>query len=239
MGAELSQHSIHIDLQQWTEDQAEILQEGVDRIFQGSKGDLCHLEFSFTMSDPGIEDCPMIGCSSGFMKMTEYGIDEIVGRNCRFLVDPVPLELIDQNVRRIARDFCEASRVNQPYEVPDALREPWMPHTHSDAGVFCLQTNARKSGKLFKNLFHLKKIELNERPFLVGLQTELPEDLWEEDVAEEVRVAACREACLSICANLVEAERVLARTFWYTSPMSRQEFVCRNDEGWVQLKAEQ
>eukprot|EP00437_Effrenium_voratum_P012848 CAMPEP_0181457720 /NCGR_PEP_ID=MMETSP1110-20121109/31932_1 /TAXON_ID=174948 /ORGANISM="Symbiodinium sp., Strain CCMP421" /LENGTH=95 /DNA_ID=CAMNT_0023582171 /DNA_START=131 /DNA_END=415 /DNA_ORIENTATION=- len=95
------------------------------------------------MSDPGIEDCPMIGCSSGFMKMTEYGIHEIVGRNCRFLVDPVPSDLVDQNVRRIARDFCEASA----YQVPEELREPWMPSTHSDAGVFCLQTNARKSGK--------------------------------------------------------------------------------------------
>eukprot|EP00440_Ansanella_granifera_P074365 gb/GFBE01080700.1/.p1 GENE.gb/GFBE01080700.1/~~gb/GFBE01080700.1/.p1 ORF type:complete len:230 (+),score=44.30 gb/GFBE01080700.1/:1-690(+) len=225
----------------WSEDKAELLQEGIDRIFkeEGEASELATLQFSFTMSDPGLDDCPMVGCSSGFVKMTGYQIEEIVGRNCRFLVDPVPHDFVDQNVRRITREYCTSVMMNEPYQVPMSMREPWMPEVHSESGIFCIQTNARKSGELFKNLFHLQKVELDERPYIVGLQTELPAELWDSDADEEEMIASCRSACQTVNTNMVAAEKVMARMFWYSCPMRRQEFACPgdDDDGYTPLAA--
>eukprot|EP00409_Alexandrium_fundyense_P000949 CAMPEP_0185904924 /NCGR_PEP_ID=MMETSP0196C-20130402/4200_1 /TAXON_ID=2932 /ORGANISM="Alexandrium fundyense, Strain CCMP1719" /LENGTH=48 /DNA_ID= /DNA_START= /DNA_END= /DNA_ORIENTATION= len=45
---------------------------------------------------------------------------EIVGRNCRFLVDPVPPDLVDTVMRRRAKDFCLAVKAGQDYWVPQS-----------------------------------------------------------------------------------------------------------------------
>eukprot|EP00441_Pelagodinium_beii_P027837 CAMPEP_0197653946 /NCGR_PEP_ID=MMETSP1338-20131121/37871_1 /TAXON_ID=43686 ORGANISM="Pelagodinium beii, Strain RCC1491" /NCGR_SAMPLE_ID=MMETSP1338 /ASSEMBLY_ACC=CAM_ASM_000754 /LENGTH=188 /DNA_ID=CAMNT_0043229261 /DNA_START=30 /DNA_END=596 /DNA_ORIENTATION=- len=187
------------------------------------------------MSDPNIEDCPMVGCSTGFMEMTGYTLNEIVGRNCRFLVDPVPKEYVDQTVRLIARDYCMAVCQGQHFQVPDSHRQPWMPLTHSDDGIFCVQTNSRKSGELFKNLFHLKRIELDDRPYIIGLQSELQSELWDEGREEEAE-KFCAAACQTLYANMVAAEKIMAKMFWLSSPMRRQDFATV-EEGFTPLAA--
>jgi PAS domain-containing protein len=40
---------------------------------------------AFVLSDPRKEDCPIVFASDAFLRMTGYGRDEVVGRNCRFL----------------------------------------------------------------------------------------------------------------------------------------------------------
>ena len=42
---------------------------------------------------------------------------EILGRNCRFLIDPVPPEQIDVTIRRHCRDFCNAVAVGKEYSI--------------------------------------------------------------------------------------------------------------------------
>lgn len=206
--------------QEWTEKHSDDLQKVVDGIFGNDEGKLKGLIFSFTIADPNLEDCPLVGCSTGFGALCGYQMHEIVGRNCRFLVDPVPPELIEDGVRRMARDFCVAVRENREYKLPDTEKEEWMLDTRpSDDGVFCIQTNARKDGTLFKNLFHLKRIELNERPYIIGLQTEVPGELWERGPPTEV----CRHACRLIDQNMAATERAMASLFWYSAPMRRQE----------------
>lgn len=39
----------------------------------------------FVVTDPHQDDCPIIFASSGFLKLTGYKMEEILGRNCRFL----------------------------------------------------------------------------------------------------------------------------------------------------------
>lgn len=198
---------------------SEAIQKAVDEIFdKDGESSLRCLSFSFTLSDPFMQDCPMIGCSSGFSAMCGYQMHEILGRNCRFLADPVPPELLERSVRTVAREFCAAVAQKKTFTLPDELRQPWMPHGQSDDGVFCIQTNAKKDGSLFKNLFHLKKVVLDGRTLILGLQTELPAD---EEGSPELTLML--KACQRYKDNISAAEKILSKMFWYEGSMSRQE----------------
>ena len=42
-------------------------------------------DHTFTVCDATREDCPIVYASDGFLRMTQYGADEVIGHNCRFL----------------------------------------------------------------------------------------------------------------------------------------------------------
>mmetsp|Transcript_112345 Transcript_112345/g.317513 ORF Transcript_112345/g.317513 Transcript_112345/m.317513 type:complete len:242 (+) Transcript_112345:98-823(+) len=207
----------------WSPDMGNKLQDVVDRIFERPENQaLKSFGFSFTIADPNIEDCPLIGCSTGFADLCGYCMDEIVGRNCRFLLNSVPPELINKNVQRWSRQFCEAVRNGEDFQIPATEREPWMPEgRHSDDGLFCVQKNARKDGSLFNNAFYLKMIELNDRRFIVGLQFELPD----RSEGQEVYAKAMR----ILDKNMWDVQKQFSRTFWVMSSMARQEETGEDD----------
>lgn len=223
----------------WTQEQGHKLQEAVDRVF-GVAANLKGLEFSLTIADPMLDTCPLIGCSSGFGKLCGYEMDEIVGHNCKFLVDPVPKELVSNKVKRLARDFCISARTNATFKLSEEEREPWMPASRpSDDGLFCAQRNAKKDGTLFANMFYLRRVELDDRPYILGLQTELPaaaisfkQATGPTDKEDIARMEACHHACRVLDANMTKLEQVLASTFWYTGPMRRQDF-CDSEDCYV------
>mmetsp|Transcript_58680 Transcript_58680/g.108233 ORF Transcript_58680/g.108233 Transcript_58680/m.108233 type:complete len:476 (-) Transcript_58680:72-1499(-) len=206
----------------WSTGKSDLLQAAVDRIFAGNGQALSSLSFSFTIADPLLADCPLVGCSTGFGTLCGYQMEEIVGRNCRFLVDPVPQELVNLRVRQIVREFCQARRTGDKYKIPVAHFEPWMRQQSDVDGLFCIQTNARKDGSLFKNMFFLKEVSLADHPYIVGLQSEVPG-------SEELHADTCHEACLHLEANMAEVERVLAGLFWYSGGMRRQDDQDMND----------
>jgi len=43
---------------------------------------------NFVISDPSIPDNPIVYASQGFLNLTGYSLDEVLGRNCRFLQGP-------------------------------------------------------------------------------------------------------------------------------------------------------
>lgn len=47
-----------------------------------------HDNVSFCITDPHIPDNPVIYVSEGFIRLTGYKFDDVVGRNCRFLQGP-------------------------------------------------------------------------------------------------------------------------------------------------------
>ncbi len=81
-----------------------------------------------TLADPDLDDLPIIYANRPFMRITGYGLDEIIGRNCRFLQG----EDRDQEGRRRVRD---AIRNREQVEV--TLR------------------NYRKDGALFHNKLNI------------------------------------------------------------------------------------
>jgi len=199
----------------WSEDKAQTLQDVCDAIFKPEDAKASKLRFSFTIADPFAEGCPLVGCSTGFKDLCGYGMDDIVGHNCRFLVDPVPETLVDAKTRERARKFCQCVRDGEDYELSPEDVEPWMPEFNDgDNGIFCVQMNARKNGDLFRNMFFMKTVHLSDKAFIIGLQTELPES----DVSVALRIARRQ-----LEENMAEVERVLASMFWFESSMRRQD----------------
>jgi hypothetical protein len=231
----------------WSKDVADELQEAVNGIFgKDSSNSIRGIGFALTIADPLLKGCPLIGCSSGFTSMCGYEMEEIVGRNCRFLVDPVPAHLIDEGMRTRAREFCEVIRSNEKKRIRSRSKESkdsagskdkqaekkpqgaetWTPIGNND-GVFCAQVNMRKDGMLFNNMFYLREIELEDKTFILGLQTVLPDEPGSEYEAHY------KWACKRLEHNMAEVERVLSKIFWFSAAMRRQE--SGDEEGYGDL----
>jgi len=171
----------------WSPEAADKLQGSVDRVFGTSGQSLLGLEFSFSLADPSLDGCPLIGCSTGFTKLCGYELEEIVGRNCRFLVEPVAQEDVDIRMRKRTKDFCQNVLQGIDYKVPPDEWEPWMPEDRPGDELIAVQRNMRKDGTLFNNMFLMKAVDLGaelgkERPYIVALQSELREG--KEDLAK-------------------------------------------------------
>nr|AML79086.1 putative LOV domain-containing protein [Sargassum hemiphyllum] len=57
---------------------------------------------NFTISDPSMPDNPIVYASQGFLKLTGYCIQNVIGRNCRFLqgpgTDPRAIDIVRRGV---------------------------------------------------------------------------------------------------------------------------------------------
>jgi PAS domain-containing protein len=57
---------------------------------------------SFVVTDPSLPDNPIVFASQGFLEMTGYRMDQVLGRNCRFLqgpdTDPKKIDAIRKGV---------------------------------------------------------------------------------------------------------------------------------------------
>eukprot|EP00928_Gymnodinium_smaydae_P091090 TRINITY_DN74793_c0_g1_i1.p1 TRINITY_DN74793_c0_g1~~TRINITY_DN74793_c0_g1_i1.p1 ORF type:complete len:296 (+),score=80.72 TRINITY_DN74793_c0_g1_i1:49-936(+) len=199
----------------WTAELCLELQEAVDRVF-AKEHNLAKLGFSLTIADPILEGCPLIGCSRGFSTLCGYSMEEIIGRNCRFLVDPVPKDMIDQEMRDRSRQFCEDVRQGKSRKISSNTGkvEPWLPAAQ-EGEVFCCQMNMRKNGTLFKNMFYMVAVELDEQPYIIALQTELQQDQEHMD--------ACAKACECLSSNMDQVVALLSKKFWYMGPLRRQD----------------
>eukprot|EP00438_Fugacium_kawagutii_P008008 Skav209159 [mRNA] locus=scaffold1137:172266:173079:- [translate_table: standard] len=187
------------------------------------------LSFSLTIADPRLLDCPLIGCSTGFVSLCGYTMEEILGRNCRFLIDPVPPEQIDSKIRRQCRDFCAAVAEKREYIMPKEEREEWMPTGRAGDELFCYQVNARKDGSLFNNLFYLKVFDLStvlgeEVPYIVALQTDLPEGKADlEELARHTKI---------LDSNMQKVKSALASIFFVATSMTRDDIGVELNDGY-------
>lgn len=151
---------------------------------------LCDIKFAVTIADPMQPDFPIVACSPGFSDLTGYMLPEIVGRNCRFLLDGVPRSQINEEARFHMWAFCDAVKNGANYDgrsevLPSGVR----PCGGSLAAgeMICVQTNARKNGDLFRNMFFVKHVGIDDQSYIVGLQTEMPEDCEEEDELQHLQ----------------------------------------------------
>nr|AML77093.1 putative LOV domain-containing protein [Polystichum acrostichoides] len=104
-------------------------------------------EFNFVLTDPRLQDNPIVYASDGFLQMTGYTAEEVLGRNCRFLQGP-------------------ATSRRTIIEIRDAIRE------EKSCQVSILNYN--KQGEPFWNLFHMAPVYSKEDGrvvHFVGVQT--------------------------------------------------------------------
>lgn len=109
-----------------------------------------HDNVSFCVTDPNLDDNPVIYISEGFSKLTGYDFDDIVGKNCRFLQGPGTEK---SDVERIA----------------DAIKK------EKDVSVNLV--NYKKDGTKFINEFFLTTLRTPDKgvAYYIGIQVALPQ----------------------------------------------------------------
>ncbi|KAL3764572.1 hypothetical protein ACHAWU_001480 [Discostella pseudostelligera] len=95
-----------------------------------------HENVSFCITDPHLPDNPVIYISEGFVRLTGYEYDEVVGKNCRFLQGP---ETEEQDRKRIfdavkTEKECSVNLLNYKKDGTKFVNEPLAP-TAADAAL--------------------------------------------------------------------------------------------------------
>nr|AML79260.1 putative LOV domain-containing protein [Argyrochosma nivea] len=130
-------------------------------------------KFNFVLTDPRIHDNPIVYASDGFLEMSGYTAEEVLGRNCRFLQGP------------------GTSRRTMT-EIRDAIRE--------ERACQVSILNYTKQGKPFWNLFHMAPIYSKEDGrvvHFVGVQTPVNSNFNRDNLA-----SAMECFCISASENL-------------------------------------
>nr|AML78032.1 putative LOV domain-containing protein [Lindsaea linearis] len=104
-------------------------------------------QFNFVLTDPRLQDNPIVYASDGFLEMTGYTAEEVLGKNCRFLQGP-------------------GTNRHTIMQIRDAIRE--------ERACQVAILNYTKQGKPFWNLFHMAPVYSKEDGrvvHFVGVQT--------------------------------------------------------------------
>ena len=64
---------------------------------------------NFTVSDPSLPDNPIVYASEGFLKLTGYTRDQVLGRNCRFLQGPKTDQKMVDIIRKGVHEGADTS----------------------------------------------------------------------------------------------------------------------------------
>eukprot|EP00930_Biecheleria_cincta_P001332 TRINITY_DN102466_c0_g1_i1.p1 TRINITY_DN102466_c0_g1~~TRINITY_DN102466_c0_g1_i1.p1 ORF type:complete len:606 (-),score=94.88 TRINITY_DN102466_c0_g1_i1:190-2007(-) len=129
----------------------------------------CMAARCITLADPSMPDCPLVGCTDGFMLLTGYQKHEIIGQNCRFLGRGVQ---VDPN---LLRALCHAIK-------------------NGDEFVGLLP-NRKKSGAVFLNLLQLQSLHICGKRYVIGMQADVSNtglNLYDKEQVAKVRQEAAR-----------------------------------------------
>nr|AML76646.1 putative LOV domain-containing protein [Pulvigera lyellii] len=131
----------------------EELVESLSRAYNSKIGQaLGQHEYNFVLSDPRLPEHPIVFASEGFLRMSGYSREDVIGRNCRFLQGP------DTDRGTVA-------------EIRDAIRE--------ERGCQVRILNYTKQRNPFWNLFHMSPIFASDGRVMhfVGVQTPIASEL--------------------------------------------------------------
>lgn len=115
-----------------------------------------HTRIGITITDPNQEDNPIIYCNDGFLHLSGYKEDEVIGRNCRFLQG-------------------SATKQGAVNKVSEAVRK------QEQVSVEIL--NYRKNGEEFWNDLHIDPIYIEEEDqyYFVGVQKDITDQKKSEE----------------------------------------------------------
>lgn len=108
---------------------------------------VANMKCSVSLADPSLYDCPLIGCSDGFETLTGYSKSEVVGRNCRFLNERMPMEPKTRQALRSA--------------IADGTE------------FIGILPNVRKNGEKFRNFLHMTSVNVGGHRYIVGIQSDV------------------------------------------------------------------
>jgi PAS domain S-box-containing protein len=116
------------------------------------------------ISDPRLPDNPIIACNQAFLDLTGYGVEEVLGRNCRFLAGPATEPWLTEVIREGVQ--------NRRSTLVEIL-------------------NYKKDGTPFRNAVLVAPIfdEEDELQYFVGSQVELAEGAHSPSVNRRARAS--------------------------------------------------
>lgn len=123
---------------------------------------------SVTLADPSLYDIPLIGCSEGFELLTGYSKSEIVGRNCRFLMDG-PME--------------------------PKMRQALGSAISTGTEFIGILPNIKKNGERFRNVLRMTSVSVKGHRYIIGIQADVTDvdiDLTNANHLDDLRSVAER-----------------------------------------------
>lgn len=174
--------------------------------------DLSDLEFSVSIADPSLDDCPLIAVSTGFHTLTGYSPEEVIGHNCRFLAYDVPEHLRSQETTERLRAFTKVAISGDPFSVAELTVEApsWAPDVATSNAACFLRWNRRKDGELFQNLFLMRQIWVGSQAYVLALQTRLPMD--DIRVPSRERLENMSSLCMSVSKAVLQHMDTIEKT---------------------------
>ncbi|CDQ40489.1 PAS domain-containing protein [Virgibacillus massiliensis] len=121
---------------------------------------LNYTEVGLIITDPSIEDNPIIIANKGFLELTGYNEEEVIGKNCRFLQGE------ETNKKRV-NQICEAVDANESISVQ--------------------LYNYKKDGTGFWNELSIDPmwIEEDQKLYFVGVQKDVTDEKQKERLLQE------------------------------------------------------
>lgn len=111
-----------------------------------------------------MSDCyPIVGCSQGFLDLTQYSQESILGTSLFFLEEGIPDELISKSTRKNLTSFCQACRFSAGMGG----------RVLGDLQV--TQPSKRAGGSVFVNCCLCSLVMLRNRPYILGVPTSMGE----------------------------------------------------------------
>lgn len=134
----------------------------VQEVYQITGRHLNNVQEPAVLVDALCMDCPIVGATPGCCELTRYTLEQMLGRNCRMLLEGVPNCAISQSNRKNIQDFCKMCRVSCLTQI---------------AHVTSVQPNSRADGTHFMNFFLLGLCMIMRHPFILGVQLHIAEGL--------------------------------------------------------------
>lgn len=108
-------------------------------------------------------DGPIVGASAGFTRLTQYTLEELLGNNCRLLLDGVPETAISKSARKNIQDYCRTCLT------------VGIEHIAETSSV---QPNRRRDGSMFVNFFMLGLCMVRDHPYILAVQLCMGEGMF-------------------------------------------------------------
>ncbi|MBT2575792.1 PAS domain-containing protein [Bacillus sp. ISL-51] len=119
---------------------------------------LDHARIGVVITDPSLEDNPIVYTNQGFMDMTGYSSEEILGKNCRFLQGK-------QTDKKQVAKIRNGLKNKEPITV--RLK------------------NVKKDGTLFWNELNIDPLFIEDKLYFVGFQKDITEQKEYEKLLED------------------------------------------------------
>nr|AFH34990.1 YF1 [Expression vector pDusk]AFH34994.1 YF1 [Expression vector pDawn]AIZ09121.1 YF1 [Cloning vector pFF706] len=139
---------------------------------------LDHVRVGVVITDPALEDNPIVYVNQGFVQMTGYETEEILGKNCRFLqgkhTDPAEVD----NIRTALQN-----------------KEP----------VTVQIQNYKKDGTMFWNELNIDPMEIEDKTYFVGIQNDITEHQQTQARLQELQSELVHVSRLSAMGEMASA----------------------------------